>query len=83
MRKRVKQAKHPKAMNQIAAPLAEIPSRNIPPIVQLPFDLSEYMATIGRKGGRIGGKRRMQTMTAEERSKIAKKAARIRWKKFK
>jgi len=39
------------------------------------------MAQMGRKGGKIGGKRRLQTMTAEERSEIAKKAARARWKR--
>jgi len=44
-------------------------------------NLSEYMAAIGRKGGQIGGKRRLKTMTAAERHKIAAKAARARWKK--
>jgi hypothetical protein len=39
------------------------------------------MAAIGRKGGQIGGKRRLKTMTAEERRKVAKKAAKMRWKK--
>jgi hypothetical protein len=44
-------------------------------------NISEYMAAIGRKGGQIGGKRRMKTMTKEQRSKVAAKAARARWKK--
>jgi hypothetical protein len=39
------------------------------------------MAAIGRKGGQIGGKRRMKTMTKAERSKVATKAAKARWKK--
>lgn len=46
-----------------------------------PESLSQYMAAIGRKGGQIGGKRRLKTMTAEERRKVAKKAAKMRWKK--
>lgn len=46
-----------------------------------PADLSQYMAAIGRKGGQIGGKRRLKTMTAAQRHKIAAKAARARWKK--
>jgi hypothetical protein len=46
-----------------------------------PANLSEYMAAIGRKGGQIGGKRRLKTMTKEQRSKVAAKAARARWKK--
>jgi len=39
------------------------------------------MAEIGRKGGKIGGKRRLKTMTKEARRKVAAKAARARWKK--
>jgi hypothetical protein len=39
------------------------------------------MAAIGRKGGQIGGKRRLKTMTKEQRRTIAAKAARARWKK--
>ncbi len=46
-----------------------------------PSELSKYMAAIGRKGGQIGGKRRLKTMTKEQRSKVAAKAARARWKK--
>ena len=46
-----------------------------------PQNLSEYMAAIGRKGGQIGGKRRMATMTKTQRSKVAAKAAKARWKK--
>jgi len=39
------------------------------------------MAEMGRKGGKIGGKRRLQTMTPRERSKAAKVAAQARWEK--
>jgi hypothetical protein len=45
-----------------------------------PVNLSEYMAAIGRKGGQIGGKRRLKTMTKEQRRKVAAKAARARWR---
>ena len=51
------------------------------PSAAAPVNLSEYMAAIGRKGGQIGGKRRLKTMTKEQRSKVAAKAARARWKK--
>ena len=43
--------------------------------------LSRVMAEMGRKGGKIGGKRRLETLTPSERSRIAKKAAMARWKK--
>jgi len=46
-----------------------------------PPDLSAYMAAIGRKGGQIGGKRRLKTMTRDQRRKVAAKAARTRWHK--
>jgi hypothetical protein len=39
------------------------------------------MSAIGRKGGQIGGKRRLKTMTKAERSRVAAKAARARWNK--
>jgi hypothetical protein len=35
----------------------------------------------GRKGGKIGGKARADSLTKSERSAIAKKAATARWKK--
>jgi len=43
--------------------------------------ISAVMAAIGRKGGKIGGKRRMQTMTKDERSAIARQGAIAMWKK--
>ena len=39
------------------------------------------MSEMGRKGGKIGGKRRLQTMTAEDRVRVAVKAAKARWSK--
>ena len=44
-------------------------------------EISRVMSAMGRKGGKIGGKRRMQTMSAEERSAVAAKAANTRWAK--
>jgi hypothetical protein len=46
-----------------------------------PAVLSQRMAALGRKGGQVGGKRRLKTMTKEQRRKMAVKAARARWKK--
>ena len=40
-----------------------------------------HMAKLGAKGGKVGGQRRMATMTQEQRSEIALKAARARWAK--
>jgi hypothetical protein len=41
--------------------------------------LSAVMAAMGRKGGRIGGKRRLETMTPAKRKAAARKAAKARW----
>ena len=45
--------------------------------------ISQVMAEMGRKGGQIGGKRRLETLTDRRRSQIAKQAARARWGKKK
>jgi hypothetical protein len=37
--------------------------------------ISEVMSQMGRKGGKIGGKRSLETMSPEERSARAKKAS--------
>jgi len=49
------------------------------PAVPVPSDLSAYMSAMGRKGGRIGGKRRLVTMTPAQRKNAAAKAAKARW----
>jgi hypothetical protein len=56
----------------------EDPNQASPPSL-----ISQYMAKIGSKGGKVGGKRRLQTMTAEQRRQAAAKAARARWNKSK
>ena len=78
-----KRNKHerPKDVNQLARHLVEVSTEV--PALPTPFALSEYMAGIGRKGGKIGGKRRLKTMAAAERKKVATKAAKARWKKSK
>ena len=83
----VRKGKRPRDPNQLAKWIvdqstSEAPTeRGTPSDVPPPANLSEYMAAIGRKGGQIGGKRRLKTMTREQRQKIARKAARSRWKK--
>ena len=41
---------------------------------RLPAGMRAYFQTIGQKGGRIGGKRSLETMTAAERTARASKA---------
>jgi hypothetical protein len=76
--------KRPRDPNQLAKWIVDQSTSDAPepqPVPVPPSDLSAYMSAIGRKGGQIGGKRRLKTMTKEQRSKVAAKAARARWKK--
>ena len=41
--------------------------------------LSQVMSSMGRKGGKTGGKNRMALLTPEERSAMGKAAAAKRW----
>ncbi len=83
----VGKGKRPRDPNQLAKWTVEVSTGQIPvpeepatpQILTPPADLSAYMAAIGRKGGQIGGKRRLKTMTVAERKKVARKAARKRW----
>ncbi len=85
----VGKGKRPRDPNQLAkwivdqstsdAPAPQAKPANIPARA----DISAYMAAIGRKGGQIGGKRRLKTMTKAQRQRIAAKAARTRWKQRK
>jgi hypothetical protein len=63
---------------QIPAPEPAAPKLAAP---ASPANISEYMSAIGRKGGQIGGKRRLKTMSKAQRSRVAAKAANARWKK--
>lgn len=84
MPKRVKQKRRTNDENEIAFQLVQRatqepePNQDTTPAV--PASISEYMAKIGSKGGKIGGKRRLKTMTSEQRRNVAKKAAATRWK---
>jgi uncharacterized protein YdaU (DUF1376 family) len=52
-----------------------------PRVKTLPSDVLKFFKEQGAKGGRIGGKRRLETMTASKRSAVARKAAKARWSK--
>lgn len=56
----------------------ELP-KDVPP----PLTIHDVMSEMGRRGGKIGGKQRLVTMTPQERTAAALKAARARWKKAK
>ena len=85
----IDKGKRPRDPNQHAAWTVAVSTGQIP-IPEAPQPKPErspisadFMAAIGRKGGQIGGKRRLTTMTKAERSKVATKAAKARWKRAK
>jgi len=83
MPKRIKQTRSTDE-NEIAFQLVQRSTQEPEPTpAATPPTISEYMSKIGRKGGQIGGKRRLKTMTAQERQKAARKAAKARWSKSK
>jgi hypothetical protein len=83
MPKRNKQ-KRPIDVNQLAHHLVSLSTEDGADIAPAtPAQISLVMAELGRRGGRIGGKRRLETMTVKERKSVAKKAARARWEKAK
>jgi hypothetical protein len=47
----------------------------------IPAELREYLAKLGKKGGKKGGPARAAKMTPEERSESARKAVTARWAK--
>lgn len=61
---------------QITETISEDPADQRTPI-------QKYLAEIGRKGGLKGGKARSQSLSDEQRSEIASKAAQERWKDHK
>jgi len=71
--------KRPRDPNQLAKWIVEQSTEEVQPVPAPPTGLSAYMAAMGRKGGMVGGKRRLVTMTPEARKRAAAKAAQARW----
>jgi hypothetical protein len=81
MPKRLKQSRKIEGVNELAQRLVNnttIGEGIIKPPTKA--QISWLMAELGRKGGKKGGKRRLETMTSAERSEVARKAAQTRWK---
>ena len=47
-----------------------------------PTTVSEVMRAMGRRGGKLGGRTRMNSMSAKERSAFGKAAVQARWDKY-
>jgi len=68
--------------NQVAQRLVRMSTEGTGPgEVQTPSksEISRVMAELGRRGGKVGGKRRAANMTEAQRSNAAAAAAKARW----
>lgn len=83
MPKRLSKNSRPQDVNQAAFQMVHRATASEPdrPAKVTKSDISRVMAAMGRKGGKIGGKRRLTTMTAEQRHETAQAAAKARWDK--
>jgi hypothetical protein len=52
----------------------------MPKKAKLSKEALKFFQDQGRKGGKVGGKKRAESLTDERRAEIAKKAAAARWK---
>jgi len=73
-----KRHKHANYTHRSVSPTTE-KTETAPP-VPTKAQISALMAYLGRKGGKVGGKRRLETLSSEQRTQIAKKAATARWR---
>jgi hypothetical protein len=71
-----KNKKRPRDPNEMAASILE---DAVDPQPEEPSDKNPNAVALGRLGGLKGGKARASKLTPEERSEIAKKAAKARW----
>lgn len=73
--------KLPKDPNQLAYELVRQSTEQADQETPKRSPIQEYLAEIGRKGGLKGGRARAKKLSASRRKKIARLAARTRWKK--
>jgi hypothetical protein len=66
------------AAHSVLAQLTGEEPRRLPPEEKNPAAVE-----LGRRGGLKGGKKRLETMTPEQRKESARKAAEARWRKYK
>lgn len=75
--------KRPRDINQLAASIVDEATRDepeaVPDAVPAQPEKNAAAVELGRRGGLKGGKARAASLTPEQRSEIAKKAAAKRW----
>ncbi len=77
----IRSSKLPKDTNQRAAEIVRLATEQPQEKPPTRSPISEYLASIGRKGGLKGGKARASKLSAKRLKEIAKNAAISRWNK--
>lgn len=76
----MKKSKTPVELNKLAAFIVDQTTNEEPEMEEQPAKNPSAVA-LGKLGGLKGGKARAESLTPEQRSEIAKKAAKTRWSK--
>jgi hypothetical protein len=78
--------KRPRDVNQLAHQLVRESTEQHDaelPVKATPLEISRVMSEMGRRGGKIGGKKRADVLSDSRRKQIALNAARARWDRAK
>ncbi len=73
----------PADLNKLAASIAHAATKDEPEVSPGDEGKNPHAVALGRLGGLKGGKARAEKLTPEERSEIARRAAKTRWGKKK
>lgn len=76
----MKKKKLPRDINELARSIVDL-ATDESPLEEVPSDKNPHAVNLGRLGGLKGGKARADSLSKEQRSEIAKKAAKARWNK--
>lgn len=82
MPKRSRKSKEAKtSKRRDVTPTAHVTIERLEKLTEKPRAKNPAAVALGREGGLKGGPARMKSLTPEQRSTLARKAARARWKK--
>lgn len=77
----MKKPKRPRDLNELASKIVALATGQVSePTVEYARK-NQHAVALGRMGGLVGGKARAKKLSKKERIRIAKKAAKARWKK--
>ena len=74
-----KQSRKPRDLNALASAVVDEATGSDVPEPEFVDERNPHAVALGRLGGRKGGKARAAKLTSEQRSEIARDAARKRW----